>query len=193
MSKLNQVFFNEYSKLDKLCRELYHKLPDDEIKGVTNYIDDMKDTPSHISRTVTDWDECLNALMHIRHIRNQLAHEPDAFEEIDCTQNDIDWVHYFHRSIMEHTDPISQAHKSINRQNTTPKKSVSNNTYYYEQVYKGAKSASNNIYLYERTYRGVKNEKKSGHSFIMFLLFAILVLGVVGALIFLIYGSILIF
>ena len=186
MSDLNQVFFNEYSKLDKLCRELYHKLPDDEIKGVTNYIDDMKDTPSHISRTVTDWDECLHALIHIRHIRNQLAHEPGAFEEIDCTQNDIDWVHYFHRSIMEHTDPISQAHKSINRQNTTPKKSVSNNTYYYEQVYKGAKSASNNIYLYERTYRGVKNEKKSGRSFTMFLLFAILVLGVVGALIYLI-------
>ena len=193
MSKLNQVFFNEYSKLDKLCRELYHKLPDDEIKGVTNYINDMKNTPSHISRTVTDWDECLHALIHIRHIRNQMAHEPGAFEEIDCTQNDIDWVHYFHRSIMEHTDPISQAHKSINRQNTTPKKAVSNNTYYYEQVYKGAKSASNNIYLYERTYRGVKNEKKSGRSFIMFLLFAILVLGVVGALIFLIYGSILIF
>ena len=193
MSDLNQVFFNEYSKLDKLCRELYHKLPDDEIKGVTNYINDMKNTSSHISRTVTDWDECLHALIHIRHIRNQLAHEPGAFEEIDCTQNDIDWVHYFHRSIMEHTDPISQAHKSINRQNTTPKKSVSNNTYYYEQVYKGAKSASNNIYRYERTYRGVKNEKKSGRFFIMFLLFAILVLGVVGALIFLIYGSILIF
>ena len=34
MSKLNQVFFNEYSKLDKLCRELYHKLPDDEIMRI---------------------------------------------------------------------------------------------------------------------------------------------------------------
>ena len=169
MSKLNQVFFNEYSKLDKLCRELYHKLPDEEIKGVTNYINDMKNTSSHISRTVTDWDECLHALIHIRHIRNQLAHEPGAFEEIDCTQNDIDWVHYFHRSIMEHTDPISQAHRNSKKSKTPPKKSVSNNTYHYE-----------------RTYKGAKKKKRSVRAFIEFLLFAALTLGVAGALIYLI-------
>lgn len=169
MSKLNQVFFNEYSKLDKLCRELYHKLPDDEIKGVTNYINDMKNTPSHISRTVTDWDECLHALIHIRHIRNQLAHEPGAFEEIDCTQNDIDWVHYFHRSIMEHTDPISQAHRNSQKSKTTTKKSASKNNYYNEN--KG---------------RRPEKKKRSICSFVEFLLFAILTLGVAGALIYLI-------
>ena len=167
MSRLNQVFFNEYSKLDKLCRELYHKLPDDEIKGVTNYINDMKNTPSHISRTVTDWDECLHALIHIRHIRNQLAHEPGAFEEIDCTQNDIDWVHYFHRSIMEHTDPISQARKNIQKANSAPQKSAPKNNYYYENH-----------------GRRPEKKKRSARSFLEFLLWAGVTLGISGILIY---------
>ena len=193
MNDLNQTFLNEYIRLEKLCKDSYKHLPKEELRGVWNYTQDMKNTPIHIKRNIPDWDYHYRELERIRITKNNWSHEEDGTKYMPFTQDDIEYLRDFRESILNQTDPISQAHKSINRQNTTPKKSVSNNTYYYEQVYKGAKSASNNIYLYERTYRGVKNEKKSGRSFIMFLLLAILVLGVVGALIFLIYGSILIF
>lgn len=119
MSDLNKIFFNEYAKLDKLCCQLYSTLPRNEIKGVTNYIDDMKNTPSHVSRTVPGWDNSLSMLIHLRHMRNHLAHEPDAFNEALCTHNDIDWVHYFYDSIMAGTDPISQSTKKAKAQTTS--------------------------------------------------------------------------
>ena len=70
---------------------------------------------------------------------------------------------------MEHTDPISQAHRNSKKSKTPPKKSVPNNTYHYE-----------------RTYKGAKKKKRSVRAFIEFLLFATLTLGVAGALIYLI-------
>lgn len=121
MNKLNQEFFNEYSRLDKLCKELYRKNSADDIMGVTSYINDMKSTPAHISRTVADWDKHLRSLIYIRHIRNTLAHEPDAFKKITCTRADIDCIHYFYKSITESTDPISQARKSPRKAKTKSK------------------------------------------------------------------------
>ena len=126
MSNLNQHFFNEYAKLDKLCRDSYYNhLPEDEIKGVTNYINDMKNTPSHISRTVTDWDEWLHALVHIRHIRNQLAHEPGHLKKlsvlktiligyiifIEASLNIPTLYHKLVRTFKRQTPPRKKAHQ----------------------------------------------------------------------------------
>ncbi len=140
MSDLNKVFFNEYSKLDKLCREIYGNLPKENLKGVTNYIDDMKNTPSHISARVPQWDDCLHSLIHIRHIRNHLAHEPGAFNEELCTDNDIQWVHYFHHSILNGTDPLSMARKAGARPVKTPQRPWIENTEYEKTPTKKRKS-----------------------------------------------------
>ncbi len=108
MSNINQIFFNEYLKLDNLCKQLYCKLSKDEIKGITNYIDDMKKTPPQISNTIQNWNDTLHKLIHMRHIRNHLAHDPDAFNEPICNQDDVAFIISFHKSILLRTDPLAQ-------------------------------------------------------------------------------------
>ena len=136
MGNLNQTFFNEYIKLNDLCKQRYHKLPKNEIKGVTNYIDDMKATPISISNTFSDWNHILHKLIHIRHIRNRLAHDINAFNENLCTQEDIAFVASFHKSIVSQTDPISQA-KSRGRK--TSKSRTTTQRYYTTQEAKNPK------------------------------------------------------
>lgn len=112
MSNLNREFYNEYTKLEKLCRELYQHLPKEELKGVTNYINDMKNTPYEKRSAITNWDSQLNALIQARHKRNRLAHEPNAFDENLCTTDDIEFVRYFYCSILSRNDPLAVTHKS---------------------------------------------------------------------------------
>ena len=122
MGDLNKLFFDEYTRLDKLCREIYSDLPKENLKGVTNYIDDMKNTPYHISARVPGWEDYLRELIHIRHLRNHLAHEPGAFNEELCTNDDIQWVRYLHHGIMNGTDPLTTARKAAQRATYADKK-----------------------------------------------------------------------
>ena len=169
MSDLNQTFLNEYIRLEKLCKDLYKHLPKEELRGVWNYTQDMKNTPIHIKRNIPDWDYHYRELERIRITKNNWSHEEDGTKYMPFTQDDIEYLRDFRESILNQTDPISQAHQSTRKISTQPKKSASKNNYYYEN-------------------KGRRPEKKkwSIRSFIEFLLFAILTLGVAGALIYLI-------
>ena len=169
MGDLNQTFLNEYIRLEKLCKDLYKHLPKEDLRGVWNYTQDMKNTPIHIKRNIPDWDYHYRELERIRITKNNWSHQEDGTKYMPFTQDDIEYLRDFRESILNQTDPISQAHRNSKKSKTTPKKSVSNNTYYYE-----------------RTYRGSKKKNRSVRSFIEFLLFAALTLGVAGALIYLI-------
>ena len=74
MSDLNQEFLNEYIRLEKLCKDLYKDLPREELKGVWNYTQDMKNTPMHISRKIPDWDFHFEELERLRKTRNKREH-----------------------------------------------------------------------------------------------------------------------
>lgn len=169
MSDLNQTFLNEYIRLEKLCKDLYKHLPKEELRGVWNYTQDMKNTPIHIKRNIPDWDYHYRELERIRITKNNWSHEEDGTKYMPFTQDDIEYLRDFRESILNQTDPISQAHQSTRKISTPPKKSASKNNYYYEN-------------------KGRRPEKKkwSIRSFIEFLLFAALTLGVAGALIYLI-------
>jgi len=99
---LNNLFLEEYKKLDKLCREMYSSE-----KGVTAYIDDMKSILSYESRNIPNWDVDLKKLIELRHIRNQLSHEVGTFNSAMCSQADIYWLRDFYNRIMSQDDPLS--------------------------------------------------------------------------------------
>lgn len=82
---LNNAFFESFKYLDQLCCDVYDSSP-----GVTCYINDMKNTPWNYSRSIANWDEDLRNLMRLPHFRNHLAHDPGAFDELLCVQEDID-------------------------------------------------------------------------------------------------------
>ena len=98
MNNLNYRFFEEFKHLDKLCGEIYKTQ-----YGITHYIDDMKSKPFKNYRGIPDWDSDLRQLIRLRHIRNKMAHEENAFDNADCTQNDIEWIRYFYKCIMNQT------------------------------------------------------------------------------------------
>ena len=53
----------------------------------------------------------MEQLMHLRHIRNYLAHTSGAFQEELCTQKDIDLVIDFYNRILTQTDPMALLYK----------------------------------------------------------------------------------
>lgn len=106
MDYLNQAFLEEYKRLDKLCRDVY--LSD---KGVTSYIENMRQVSEFERRSIPSWDSDLRHLMTLRHIRNQLTHDVGTLHADMCTVNDIAWLKDFYSRILNVTDPLSLLRK----------------------------------------------------------------------------------
>lgn len=123
MNNLNFIFFEEFKKLDKLCRELYNAP-----NGVTHYIDDMKAASWDNCRCIPNWKTDLETLIKLRHIRNHLAHTEGAFNENICTPNDIDWIKNFHQRIMSQSDPLALLNQMLRAKKQMPKPTPSSHT-----------------------------------------------------------------
>lgn len=128
MDQQNVAFLETYKRLDKLCRELY-----DAEKGVTSYIDDLKQQSAIGRQLVPGWDHDLNQLIALRHLRNRLTHEVGTMEEPLCTQEDIKEIETMHQRILSRTDPLAQLRKVLQttRLRTTRQKKVPSDTYQF--------------------------------------------------------------
>ncbi len=93
---INNEFYEEFKKLDKLLSEAYG-----ELHGVTAYLNDMK------KRGVVDVGD-YNKLKKLRHIRNNLAHEV-GYGNIDrVTKEDILYIKNFKKRFLKGKDPLAQ-------------------------------------------------------------------------------------
>ncbi len=106
MNQLNLEFFETYKELDELCKQLLSSE-----KGVSSYIDEMTNEMQE-SRAITGWNKDYQQLKHMRWIRNQLAHETNAFQKEFVTIADIEWIKAFHHRILECTDPLALLRQS---------------------------------------------------------------------------------
>lgn len=106
MGQLNYQFFDEFKRLDKLCREIYG---DDCKRGVTLYLKDMEDRSYEGSRLVDGWNGDYTRLRQLRDFRNRLAHDVNIDEE--CRQSDIDFITLFRQRILNGTDPLTLLRK----------------------------------------------------------------------------------
>lgn len=102
MENYNREFFDEYTRLDNVCRQMFNTE-----KGVTEYINSMESTAYAKSRGVPDWDSDLRMLKQYRHIRNRLAHTPGAFRQDICVQYDVTWIMMFRERILKRKDPLA--------------------------------------------------------------------------------------
>ena len=122
MDNLNYDFFEEFKHLDKLCKEIYN-----DQYGVTHYIDDMKAVSKANYRYIPNWENDLEQLIRLRHIRNNLAHAEDAFNEEECKKKDIDWIREFYERILNQSDPMAILYQNTKVKNKTPKQFYINN------------------------------------------------------------------
>jgi len=105
MDNLNIEFLEAYKRLERLCNDIY-----ETEKGVTSYIDNMKEIPSAESRFVVNWQNDLNVLMNLRRTRNLLTHEEGTMNRQMCDAADVRWLNDFKERILKQDDPISRLH-----------------------------------------------------------------------------------
>ena len=142
-------FLNSYKRLENLCNDIYG-----QENGVTAYIDDMEKNRRG-AIYVRGWNEDLIRLKNYRHIRNQIAHEKDIYEEDVCDEDDEEWLELFRERIMNGTDPIS-GYLNASKQKTAKKQT--------QYTPNGAKSAGQSTRYYggydsSRTAVGYSQEK----------------------------------
>ena len=140
MNNLNYIFLEEYKKLDKLCKEIYNSE-----KGITSYIDDMRNTNYSEKIVIPCWEHDIHTLVSLRHARNKLTHEVGTSDSPICTYADIDWLKNFYHRIVNRQDPIAIIHKNryAKKQNTqiyTQNQNI--------QTSQSKKSKSNNDEIY---------------------------------------------
>ncbi len=109
MNNYNRAFFDEYTKLDNLCRQMFNSKV-----GVTQYIESMESTEFGKRSKIPDWDSDLKMLKQYRHIRNNLAHTPGEFHRDICVQYDVTWIQMFYERIVKRKDPLALLFKQSN-------------------------------------------------------------------------------
>ena len=110
----NTKLIEAFSQLEKICNDIYG-----DKHGVTLYIDEMKNENIAGARYVQGWRDDLEALVDVRHKRNQLSHGEVSFDEPYSSDDDILFLANFKRRILKQTDPLALLNKA-----RSPRKSV---------------------------------------------------------------------
>ena len=112
MDNIEILFFEEYKKLDNLCKDLFKS-----DRGVSQYIEEMECTPFTKSRLVESWQDDYKMLKHVKWIRNNIAHNNDYS---GCNKSDVKSVKDFYQKIINQKDPFSvidQNSRELQRRN----------------------------------------------------------------------------
>lgn len=112
MDNIEILFFEEYKKIDNLCKDLFKS-----DRGVSQYIEEMECTPFTKSRLVESWQDDYKMLKHVRWIRNNIAHNNDYS---GCNKSDVKSVQNFYQKIINQKDPfsvIAQNSRELQRRN----------------------------------------------------------------------------
>ena len=115
MANYNSEFFDEFKKLDKLCRDIYGRSADNKL-GVTLYLEDMNSKAQTGRAVVPNWSNDYNRLKRLRGIRNELAHSTDTFSREMCSYSDVEFIRAFYSRITKRTDPLSIYAQKCGRQ-----------------------------------------------------------------------------
>jgi hypothetical protein len=106
MTPLDTELFNEFKRLDKLLRESRGTE-----RGVSDYIDTMKEIPRYESIHISDWDRDLDRLWYCRHLRNKLAHDTVSENYPLCAPENVEFLKSFRARVLESDDPLARLRK----------------------------------------------------------------------------------
>ncbi len=97
--KTNELFFEAYIGIDKLCCRKFGV----SNGGVTEYIGKLIKT-----RLAPGRDDALTRLVKYRNIRNRIAHESRALENVnEIDKQDLKWMDSFKKQLERQRDPYS--------------------------------------------------------------------------------------
>lgn len=105
MNEFNYQFFEEFTKLDKICVSVYQAEG-----GTFGYLEQMRSVSGTYADCVPNWMTELEQLHRYRTVYQSLAQSQEAFGEVLCNQEDVEWIREFGNRIMERRDPLALLH-----------------------------------------------------------------------------------
>lgn len=104
MVGLDSTFFEQFKRLDNLCCNVLGC----KSGGVTQYIDSMTCNWAG-QQLVPGWVQDYKSLIHVRWVRNKLAHE--SVKRQLSKREDLEFLEDFCRRIQQGSDPLAKAKK----------------------------------------------------------------------------------
>lgn len=124
MNQINYAIFEEFNGIDKICCEMLSV----KTGGVTAYLGFMDKVSLLECNNIDNWYETRRMLIRTRDLRNKMSHEPGAFDYVDGTEEDLEWLRKFHQKLLSCEDPICLLRKKREeRANPKRKKENHNN------------------------------------------------------------------
>ena len=143
MNEIDNIFFEEYKRLDKLCMDLLSSK-----SGVSEYISQME-TTRFGQYCIPSWDNDYKVLKHLRWVRNQIAHDTTGVSISE--ESDLIMIREFYKRILSGEDPFAQLREvqdrkkelfsSEKRQTSETRNSITDDTYYSVSTQAGKKKA----------------------------------------------------
>ena len=87
-------YIDEYKRVDKICSDMLG-----DPCGITAYIELMKKAVISGEDLPGSWSTAIKTLVHLRHIRNSIAHDTSP---VSCTKNDLNSLKAF--GLFKYTD-----------------------------------------------------------------------------------------
>ncbi|MBO7214625.1 MAG: hypothetical protein J6V66_03920 [Clostridia bacterium] len=119
---LEYEYLEEYKSLDKLCKDMFSTG-----EGVSEYIRQMDLVPFSNRSYVSNWQAQYKMIVHLRFIRNTIAHDTNSANMEICKEGDLVNLKEFHQSIISGEDPLAVINRATARFNQkAPTKQVGN-------------------------------------------------------------------
>ncbi len=154
MQVLDNKFFEEYKRLEKLCSDMYSCN-----SGVSGYIADMEQKAARGERMVPSWANDYKMLKHVRWARNRIAH--DTTGEQFSEASDLAFVQEFYGRILKGQDSLALLRAAEAKPAKQPRPSARP----YQQPYE-----------YRQTQEKPHKKKHKGVTTVILMLFTILLL-----------------
>lgn len=106
MQSIDMEYFSEYKTVERICRDMYGE------DGVKAYIEEMEYCTNREKMFVGNWNDKLKTLKHLKWLRNQIAHDNEAYE---VTEQDLTDIKVFHDELLTQQDPLALLHKEIEK------------------------------------------------------------------------------
>lgn len=105
MTPLEIEYFDEYKKIDRICKDM-----DSSYIGLTSYIDRMYNMYEYGLRYVGTWEDDLKVLKRLRRVRNSIAHDD---EQSICNERDLRDLKQFHDDLLSLSDPLAIINREL--------------------------------------------------------------------------------
>ena len=129
MQEQDNLFFEEYKRLDRLCADMYGSQT-----GVKDYLSDMESQASMGRYYIPSWEADYKMLKHVHWVRNQIAHNPGTYEFSEAL--DSRFVNEFYSRILSGEDPLTQLRKKTKVQQKPEKEKLSLPHHEWETLYR---------------------------------------------------------